>query len=282
MNPAETDYKQMWEAIGSDAGTSYLDIKFKPTYRIGLTNYVREREIYRLLDPQTDDVILDVGCASGRQIFTIATKIHEGQGVDIAQSFIDKALAYKREHGVSNADFKVAVIETLPYPDAYFTKVVCGEVIEHVFDKDVALTELLRVLKPGGKLIISVPNLNADGTLWGRLLRLVGVRSFKPMDQFSQKNLHAHGDSHVREFTQKSMRSWLESRRLTVESIKTASWIDGPYFDFLLKVPLHITPLRLLIIWMEKIATHSGLPFGRHLVLRAGKRNDSIKPLMQQ
>lgn len=274
MTDTQAIYKKMWEDVGDDAGKGYLEIKFRPTYRIGLTNYLREEEIYRLLEPKGEDKVLDVGCASGRQVFKIAPIVKEAHGVDIAESFVEMANKYKTENGVKNTEFKVAVIESLPYPNAYFSKIICGEVLEHVFDKDKALSELLRVLAPGGRLIISVPNMNADGTLWGRLLRLLHIRKFKPMTEFTHENLKKHGDSHVREFTVKSMSTWLNSHGLLVESIKCASFVDGPYFDFLLKVPLHIKPLRELLIWVEKLLTGSGLPFGRHMVLRAVRRGE--------
>ena len=141
--------------------------------------------------------------------------------------------------------------------------------MEHVVDKDVALNEIRRVLKPGGRLIITVPNLNADGTWWGRLLRLTKVRKFEPMKIFSQKELKKHGDSHVREFTAISLKKWLGDSGFEVERITTVSFIDGPYMDFILKIPLHIGFLRESIILFENILTRLDLHFGRHLVVRA-------------
>ncbi len=259
----------MWEDIGGDAGRGYLEIKFRPTYRIGLTNHVREWAIYRFLDPKPSDKVLDVGCASGRQIFRIINRVAEGHGVDIAASFIAVANRYRSEQGLIRTSFQVAAIESLPFTDGYFDKLICGEVLEHVFDRDVALAELRRVLKPGGLLVITVPNLNADGTWWGRLLRYFKIRSFTPMTEFSQKELHRHGDSHVREFTAETMRDWLEGRQWQVLDLTTASFIDGPCIDWLLKVPLHLPPARWLIIRLEYFFTWSRLRLGRHLVVKA-------------
>ncbi|OHA88557.1 MAG: hypothetical protein A2653_03355 [Candidatus Zambryskibacteria bacterium RIFCSPHIGHO2_01_FULL_43_25] len=273
MSSQDSVYKKMWEDVGDDAGKGYLEIKFRPTYRIGLTNYLREQEIYQQLKPEKSDKVLDVGCASGRQVFQIAPYVHEVRGVDIAQSFINQANCHKEERGVKNTEFRVAVIESLPYPNSYFNKVICGEVLEHVFDEDIALNELLRILAPNGSLIITVPNLNADGTLWGRFLRLIKLRIFRPMTEFSHKNLRKHGDSHVREFTTRTMKEWLKSRGLLIQTIKTVSWIDGPYFDFLLKVPLHITIWRNFIIWFEERLAKTGLPFGRHMILKVSKKD---------
>lgn len=263
------NYRQMWEDVGSDAGQGYWEIKFRPTYRIGLTNYLREFFIYKFLAPAKSDKLLDIGCASGRQIFKIADQIAEGQGVDIAASFIARADEFKEKKQLKHVHFQVSEIESLPFPSAYFNKIICAEVLEHVADKDAALKEIKRVLSPGGALIVSVPNLNADGTWWGRVLRFLRVRRFVSLEHFSQAELKKHGDSHVREFTPQSLREWLERSGFKVEELTTVSFIDGPYFDFLLKVPLHLAPLRRLIIWKEKWLSRLRLPYGRHIVLRA-------------
>ena len=151
-------------------------------------------------------------------------------------------------------------------------KIICGEVLEHVADHTVALREMMRVLQPGGTLIISTPNLNANATVWGRFLRLIGVRSFKPITEFSSTELANHGDAHVREFSKKTMRDWLEGQNLDVTAITTASFIDGPAFDTLLKIPLRIPPLRWLIIVCENLCSWTGMPFGRHLIVKAFKK----------
>jgi len=267
----DKNYKKMWEDIGCDAGESHLEIKFRPTYRIGLTYHLRETFIYKLLSPQKEDVVLDVGCASGRQLSMISNKIKEGYGVDIAQSFIDKASSFKEKNNIQNLFFQKSIIEELPFRDNFFDKIICAEILEHVFNKDIALTEVLRVLKRGGILLITVPNLNADGTLWGRFLRFLRIRKFKSLESFSQKELFRHGDSHVREFNNKSLEGWLRGFGLDVLDIKSVSFIDGPFIDFLLKVPLHIKFLRNIIIKLEMFLTDLNLFWGRHLLIKVKK-----------
>ena len=264
-------YQQLWEDFGRNKSGSYVEYRYTPTHRVGLSNYLREQEVLRLVAPRKDDVILDVGCAAGRQVFQLAPKVREAYGVDIAQSFVDSANNYKEAKGVRNTHFVAAPSETLPFPDAKFDVVICLEVLEHVFNKDTALTELLRVLRPGGRLVISTPNLNSDGTFWGRFMRLLGKRSFTPIEVFKIEELAAHGDAHVREFTMRSMREWLTSAGLRVESVRTTSFIDGPYADPVLKFPLHVPPLKVLIIWIEKALSATGLPYGRGLVAKATK-----------
>ena len=263
------DYSQMWEKFGQTKAESYLSYKFQPTHRIGLTNYLREKALVELLDPKIQDIVLDVGCAAGRQLLEISNRIAQGVGTDISIAFIEKADTRAKEVGVTNLSFRQSKAEELPFPERFFDKVICAEVLEHVFKKDSALNEIKRVLKPGGYLIITVPNLNADGTLWGRLLRVLKFRSFQPLEQFSAEELAKHGDAHVREFSHKSLVSWLESNGFHVEGWRSVSFIDGPGFDFLLKIPLHWKPTQSLIIGMEKILSKTGLPWGRHLAVRA-------------
>ncbi len=261
----------MWDDFGREKAQTYLTYKFLPNHRVGLTNFLREEKIHSYLKPSLMDLVADIGCASGRQLILIADKIAFGAGTDIAQPFVEAAKAETESKKINNLEFCRAEIEHLPYEDGKFDKIMCGEVIEHVYDKDVALGELLRILKPGGELVISVPNLNADGTWWGRLLRTFKLRSFVSLETYSQEELMRHGDAHVREFTGESLAEWLKSRGLTINKISSVSYLDGPYGDILLKVLLHIPPAQKLLIALERALSNTGILWGRHLVVSAKK-----------
>lgn len=264
-------YRSMWEGFGREKSVTYLTYKFQPTHRVGLTNFLREEHMAAWLAPQPTDAVLDVGCASGRQLFALADHLREGQGVDIAQSFIDEAERERIKKGWTHLGFRQAMIEALPFEDNAFDRVLCGEVLEHVFDKDRALTELLRVLKPGGTLVISVPNMNADATAWGRLLRWLGLRTFRSLEHFSREEIMKHGDAHVREFTVATLRSWLEDTGLSVRRLTSVSFIDGPGFDAALKIPLHIPVLRRFLLRVERWCAGRHWTWGRHLIIEAVK-----------
>lgn len=268
----ESSYQKMWEDFGRSKGQRYLDYKFTPTHRVGLTNYLREQLVSKLLEPQKSELVLDAGCASGRQLFQIADKIKAGYGTDIAQSFIERANQTKSQERIGNLFFQQAPVEDLPFADIFFDKIICAEVLEHVSDKDEALHELLRVLKKGGILIITVPNLNADGTWWGRWLRLMRFRKFRPFRHFSETSITDHGDAHVREFETHSLQAWLLRQGLEVLAARSVSFLDGPGFDFLLKFPLHLGFLQKLIIKFEQWLTNLGLFWGRHLVVKTRKK----------
>ena len=266
------NYLKVWDDFGRVKSETYVGYKFLPTYRVGLTNYLRERKIIDFLNIEESDIVLDVGCAAGRQLLEVSMSIKKGHGTDIAQSFVDKANVIIKEKKINNLHFQQAEIEKLPFEDSHFDKIICAEVLEHVFDKNVAINELIRTLKKDGILVITVPNYNADGTLWGRLLRMLGFRKFQPLQDFSKEDLIRHGDAHVREFDRRKMTQWLESKGLNVVKIQSVSFIDGPCFDFLLKFPLHIVFLKRLIIEIEKKLSNLNIFYGRHLVVGAKKQ----------
>ena len=96
--------------------------------------------------------ILDVGCGTGENSEAIAAKGHAVCGVDISA----QAIAKYRQRGF---DGRVMDIENgLDFPDGTFDLVFCSEVIEHLTAPEVLARESLRVLKPGGHLVLSTPN----------------------------------------------------------------------------------------------------------------------------
>ena len=104
--------------------------------------------------------VLDVGCGAGhwgQRIATLLADDAEVTGVDHEGGFLDSARdrACKRPQ---RFEYRVASAETLPFEDATFDLVTCQTVLIHVADAKVALTEMLRVLKPGGVLLAAEPN----------------------------------------------------------------------------------------------------------------------------
>lgn len=103
-----------------------------------------------------DAEILDGGCGSGRNMVELS-RFGLVTGVDISQENAD--LAKARNVG----RVEVGSLLDLPFSDASFDLATCLDVIEHLDDDVAALAELRRVVKPGGKLLVTVP---AYGWLW--------------------------------------------------------------------------------------------------------------------
>jgi SAM-dependent methyltransferase len=113
------------------------------------------RQEVEQLDLPSGARILDAGCGSGRVLDELA-RFGDVVGVDLSPSAV--AAAWARGHSVANAR-----VEELPFADATFDLVTCLDVIEHTPDDVRALRELVRVTRPGGYLLLTVP---AYQSLW--------------------------------------------------------------------------------------------------------------------
>src|SRR5262245_22487747 len=96
-------------------------------------------------------VCLEVGCARGTVSHFLRTAGGTWLHADTDQSNVQAAISLLKD-GVLQIPPNV-----LPFPDATFDVIVSLDYLEHVHDDDAAMSELWRVLKPNGRLIISTP-----------------------------------------------------------------------------------------------------------------------------
>jgi 2-polyprenyl-6-hydroxyphenyl methylase / 3-demethylubiquinone-9 3-methyltransferase len=115
----------------------------------------RVRTMLAYLDPQPGQVILDCGTGMGFYARTI-NRLYPGvrvYGIDMDI----KALAFARAHLDSDTVVTRANIYRMPFASGSFDSVLMSEVLEHLSNEQEGLAEVHRVLKPGGKLAITVP-----------------------------------------------------------------------------------------------------------------------------
>ena len=103
-------------------------------------------------------VALDFGCGNGANTVLFASDVARIVGVDVAPEQVEIGTAYAKEHRLDNVEYVLYDGARLPFEDGSFDNVVTFEVLEHTTDDRAALAELVRVLKPGSNLIMSVPN----------------------------------------------------------------------------------------------------------------------------
>ncbi len=101
--------------------------------------------------------LLDVGCGSGASTHAIASRFPhlDCTGIDISVAAIQFA---QKSYSLENLHFEAADAASLTYTDSTFSIVSSYDCLEHVPDPGAVLCELLRVLNPGGYLIIKGPN----------------------------------------------------------------------------------------------------------------------------
>ena len=114
---------------------------------------------------------LDVGCGEGRH--TLSAYLEPGVvsvGIDLGYADLQRARGRIDDmtdyHPQGQVAFMQGDATQLPFPDQFFDRVICSEVLEHVPNFLAVLAELYRVLKPGGRLCVSVPRAWPERICW--------------------------------------------------------------------------------------------------------------------
>lgn len=127
-----------------------------------------DHHIFSQLDP--GGKTLEIGCTQGRISFGLEKQLKFTRitAIDVVGSFIDSARMLGAECG-SRVRFEPGDVTKLHFGDGTFDQIVCmGVVLSHLIDeKDrrTALSEIWRVLKPGGRLVVNVRNLRCGGIM---------------------------------------------------------------------------------------------------------------------
>lgn len=107
--------------------------------------------------------VLDVGCGVGQVIRRLTVAGFEAHGVDVSEPNIAKA---KRDSSFC----QVYDGKKLPYADSFFDAAGALNVLEHVEEPEAFVVELVRVVRPGGRVVVSSPN----------FFRVIGFRDYHP------------------------------------------------------------------------------------------------------
>ena len=114
---------------------------------------------------------LDLGCGEGRHCFgAYMSEEIDVFGFDMSLSDVGKAKEnfdqFNENTSTKSCNFGVADAKKLPFKDNTFDFIICSEVLEHIIDYQSALSEINRILKPEGKLAVSVPKFFPEWICW--------------------------------------------------------------------------------------------------------------------
>ena len=164
--------------------------------------------------------VIDVGCGAGRHSFEAYRR-----GADVIAfdqnaeelADVDTMLQAMGQAGEAPKSAKAQVVVgdalALPYPDGTFDAVIASEILEHIPDDDAAIAELIRVLRPGGTLAVTVPRWLPERICW--LLS----------DEY-----HANEGGHIRIYRADELRSKLVNGGLRFTGSAHAHALHAPYW----------------------------------------------------
>lgn len=100
-----------------------------------------------------DAIVLDMGCGAGHASFAVAPYAKEVVAYDIAPPMLATVQAAAKERGLANIRTQQGAAESLPFVDHSFDWVISRMSAHHWHDVPLALAEVRRVLKPGGRVL---------------------------------------------------------------------------------------------------------------------------------
>lgn len=179
------------------------------------------------LGVRAGDWLLDAGAGGGRHCFGAVDRGAHVVGVDLDAEGLRIALAGIRERQEASArKVRGGVLRgdvmRLPFPNDAFDRVICAEVMEHIHDYPAALGELVRVLRPGGTMAVTIPTATTEHVY----LRL------------SDEYFESPG-GHIRIFRPRDLARAMARAGLRVQGVSFAHSLHSPYWALRCVLGLH-------------------------------------------
>jgi len=175
---------------------------------------------YDRLGLRAGDRLLDLGCGGGRHAFEALRRGAKVMALDMSEAELREALTLMAAMseagetrppaagGVTNGDALA-----LPFPDGSFDRVIAAEVMEHIPADTAALGELVRVLRPGGTIAITVPRWLPERICWAL------------SDEY-----HGKPGGHVRIYRASELETRMRAAGLDVTGSHHAHALHSPYW----------------------------------------------------
>jgi ubiquinone/menaquinone biosynthesis C-methylase UbiE len=171
-NKKEIEYKK---SIANYFGkkNEYWKVVYDPKQKEGdlfdnMHLRTRKKTVLRFIDDCSKGSkrnILDIGCGTGLLMKEMIHRGHNVIGMDISRDMLTLAKKTVSDYSSETTTFSLGDVEKLPYKDKSFDIVTCVGVIEYLYNENLGISEIRRVVKDDGYLIVTLPNILKLNTL---------------------------------------------------------------------------------------------------------------------
>lgn len=152
---------------------------------------IAARETWFIKYLSSNDLVLDIGCNNCQNTIKAARVCRKVIGFDLDQNQIDIAKRTISKNKIKNIKLLIHnAEEKLPFKKNTFDTILFFAVLEHLKNREKAISEVYRILKDGGKLLLSVPN---KDTTWKNIQKKVNLNYFSDSDhkiEFSKSSIY--------------------------------------------------------------------------------------------
>lgn len=200
-------------------------------------------DAFERLFPEKVDNLLDVGCGTGFYFPLLCQHAEQVTGVDVCEPMLDEARELIEARELTNCTVRQGSALELPFEDASMDVVHSWDFLHHVPDVAQAISEISRVLKPGGRYVVLEPNLLNISITWYHLRRRSEWRLFF-QNQFSIPR-KLRGDFEVRVSYDNTIISFLDEKTW---------WLWKAVNRFTSIPPFHLLSFRYVMDCRKKVA----------------------------
>jgi SAM-dependent methyltransferase len=191
--------------------------------------------------------VLENGCGVGMYVVRLAPL--SGQVIGLEYDYERAREAFQSAAPFANARITCAAGEGLPFPDETFDLILSHEVLEHVRDDRAAVGEMVRVLRPGGRAVLFMPNrgypFETHGVYWRGQYRFGNI----PLVNYLPRNLRNRLAPHVRVYASGDLQQLFGD--LPIRIVRRTV-IFGAYDNVIARWPSFGKALRALLQWLER------------------------------
>lgn len=210
--------KTVWDAVWENVSVDrYSDPEIRRQVSSGKIKTLEKLGVVF----QEEEAILESGCGDATMVLSLADRFNaHAYGVDFSDVAIKKAKKNAQFFG-RHINLKHADVRNTPYPDGKFDKILSLGIIEHFKSPEVSVSELFRLTKSGGTLILMTPNKRSFGPIDRNVQQMLGRWPFGYQTEYTPRQLKliAEDAGFVTDKSVATQRPWIKHDKANMKLV---------------------------------------------------------------